>query len=317
MAREIQELAASLQRALESQQNILAQGQAQSSIRREGVLPADSPRFSPYLDNDLLNNSYAIINTSMALLDSPFDEIEDQQTLQLAQDGFIQASHALEAATRNAAPSEDLAFHRLMAGAASHLGGFAARAFSLVDASIQSGRMTPMEATLADLILRNPRQIEERTRQLKTSASFTDVALLQALQGNPADTDALSADPTQPVGGKIENAVSEVGPIVALLSEHYMSAVSSALFAIAHGQGPLLQAAITDLESGEQAASEINAPGPWWVYRLTRRLIGDLRETSIRKNIPITRPPAASADTKADQRDWKLNRTGESGDLLI
>lgn len=309
MAREIQELVASLRSALESQQNILAQGQAQSSIRRGGVLPADSPRFSRYLDNDLLNNSYAIINTSLGLLDSPLAEIEDPQARrQLVQDGFNQASHALEAATRNAAPSENLAFHRLMAGAASHLGGFAARAFSLVDASIQSGRMTPMEATLADLILRNPMQIEERTRLLKTSASFTDEALLQALQGNPADTNALSADPTQPVGAKIENAVSEVGPIVALLSEHYMSAVSSALFAIAHGQGPLLRAAIRDLENGEQAASDINAPGPWWVYRLTRRLIGDLRETSIRKNIPVTRPPAATADTEADQRDWKQLR---------
>lgn len=309
MAREIQELVASLRSALESQQNMLAQGQAQSSIRRGGVLPADAPRFSRYLDIDLLNNSYAIINTSLGLLDSPLDEIEDQQARrQLAQDGFNQASHALEAATRNAAPSEDLAFHRLMAGAASHLGGFAARAFSLVDASIRSGRMTPMEATLADLILRNPMQIEERTRLLKTSTSFTDEALLQALQGNPADTNALSADPTQPVGAKIENAVSEVGPIVALLSEHYMSAVSSAIFAIAHGQGPLLRAAIRDLENGEQAASDINAPGPWWVYRLTRRLIGDLQENSIRKNIPITRPPAATADIKADQRDWEQLR---------
>ena len=309
MAREIQELVASLRSALESQQNILAQGQAQSSIRRDGVLPADSPRFSRYLDNDLLNNSYAIINTSLGLLDSPLAEIEDQQARrQLVQDGFNQASHALEAATRNAAPAEDLAFHRLMAGAASHLGGFAARAFSLVDASIQSGRMTPMEATLADLILRKPVQIEERTRLLKTSASFTDEALLQALQGSPADTDALSADPTQPVGAKIENAVSEVGPIVALLSEHYMSAVSSALFAIAHGQGQLLRAAIADLESGEQAASDINAPGPWWVYRLTRRLIGDLQKNSIRKNIPVTRPPAATADTEADQRGWEQLR---------
>lgn len=103
-------------------------------------------------------------------------------------------------------------------------------------------------------------QIEERTRLLKTSPSLTDEALLQALQGSLADTDALSADPTQPVGAKIENAVSEVGLIVALLSEHYMSAVSSALFAIAHGQGPLLRAAIPDLENGEQAARDINAP---------------------------------------------------------
>lgn len=320
MLRETEELVTSLQAALASQENMLAQGQAQASIRRDGALPADSPRFEPFLDNDLLNYSYALISTSIDLLDAPSTEIEEPtrtEQLGLARRGFIQASYALEAATRNAAPSADLSFHRLMAGAASHLGDFAARAYSLVDASIQSGRMTPMEATLADLILRKPRQIEERTRLLKTSPSFSDDALLQALRGNPADIVTLTADPTQPAGAEIENAVSEVGPIVALLSEHYMSAVSSALFAIAYGQEPLLQAAIADLASGEQAASDINAPGPWWIYRLTRRLIGDLRETSIRKNIPISRPPAATADTEADQRDWKQLRKTFVASLFV
>lgn len=52
------------------------------------------------------------------------------ERLQIAREGFVQASYALEAATRNAAPSENLVFHRLITGAASHLGGYAARAFS-------------------------------------------------------------------------------------------------------------------------------------------------------------------------------------------
>ena len=81
----------------------------------------------------------------------------------LAREGFIQSSYALEAATRNAAPAEDLAFHGLIAGAASHLGGYAARAFSLMQASRRSGRLTPMEQTLADLAMRDLSSIEEQT----------------------------------------------------------------------------------------------------------------------------------------------------------
>ena len=98
-----------------------------------------------------------------------------------------------------------------------------------------------------------------------------------------------------------------VGPIVLLLSEHYLSAVSSALFAIAYNQPGLLQAALADLGTGEQASQEISVPGPWWVYRLTRRLLGDLGQTSIRANIPISSPPAATATDEmpeARERNW-------------
>jgi superfamily II DNA/RNA helicase len=306
MTRDAEELVASLRAAPEYRQRLLALGQAQSMIRRSGVLPQDAPNFDSYLDNDLLNYSYALIVTSLDLLDSAADEVgRDTQTerLQLAREGFVQASYALEAATRNAAPSEDLVFHRLIAGAASHLGGYAARAFSLVQASIQSGRMTPMEVTLADLISRNLDRIEERTRQLRSSPGFTDDAVLQAFQDSSGDDRV--ADRQAEFGLELENALSTVGPVVSLLSEHYMSAVSTALFAIAYNQQPLLRAAIANLRTGEQASNEINAPGPWWVYRLTRRLIGDLGQTSIRANIPRARPPAATASA-ADmvERHW-------------
>jgi hypothetical protein len=98
------------------------------------VLPKGAPQFSTYLDDDPLNYSYALISTSLQLLDRTDDEAADvdsdeQATRRdLAQTGFMQASYALEAATRNTAPIEGVAFHRLIAGAASHLAGFAARA---------------------------------------------------------------------------------------------------------------------------------------------------------------------------------------------
>lgn len=303
MTRDPGNLAASLQDATAPQfrGRLLARGQAQSMIRRDGVLPDGSPQFGAYLDDDLLNYSYALMSTSLQLLDATdvvgaemgLDATTEQ--VQLARTGFIQASYAIEAATRNAARVEGIAFHRLIAGAASHLGGYAARAFSLMQASIQSGRLTPMEATLADLILRDLNGIEERAARIRSSTDLTDDALLAALVS--PDIDADSKEPES--GSEDELADGEasgsVGPIVLLLSEHYVSAVSSALFAIAYNQTGLMQAALSDLAAGEQAALEISVPGPWWVYRLTRRLLGDLELSSIRANIPIDRPPAAAA----------------------
>ena len=253
-------------------------------IRRSGILPQDAPQFSPFLDADLLNYGYAMLSNSLDLLEAAEGDDDMSAQVTLAREGFIQGSYALEAATRNAAPAEDLAFHVLIAGAASHLGGYAARAYSLMQASRQSGRLTPMEQTLADLAMRDLNSIEQRTRSLRFSSQVSDEVLLAALI---AEDDG--ADESSPPG--------EVGPVVLLLSENYLTAVSAALFAIEIGSRDLLVGALEELRLGEQASLDVSAPGPWWVYRLSRRLLGDLFDTSIETNLPSDPPGAGdSAD---------------------
>ncbi|SOJ52509.1 putative helicase HelY [Mycobacterium simulans] len=311
MTRDAAELLSSIRASTAAafRDRLLARGQAQSFIRRDGVLPDGAPQFSTYLDNDLLNYSYALISTSLQLLESS-DAVDDDSSSEdqatrrdVAQSGFMQASYALEAATRNADPLEDIAFHRLIAGAASHLAGFAARAYSLMQTSLASGRLTPMEATLADIVLRDLDQIERRTRDLRSSPQASDEALVGALEGRRAATEN-------------EDLLDVLGPIGMLLTEHYHAAISTALFAIAHSQQDLLSSALADLDTGEEAALQAGTPGPWWVYRLTRRLLGDLGETSISSNLPVSRPPAgtaaneASDEADAGRRRWRyLRRT--------
>lgn len=289
MAREAGDLAAALAAATDSgfRGRLLARGQAQSMIRRAGVLPPDAPQFSTYLDADLLNYGYSMLSTSLDLLEAVSGDGNDDSARQitLAQEGFIQSSYALEAATRNAAPGEDLAFHELIAGAASHLGGFAARAYSLMQASLRSGRLTPMEQTLADLALRDLNAIEQRTRSLRSSPQISDEALLAALTAE-IDTED---EPSPP---------DEVGPLVLLLSENYLTAVSAAMFAIEIGSRALLEAALEEIQVGEQAALDVSVPGPWWVYRLTRRLLGDLFNTSLQTNIPSEPPPGVGGSVR-------------------
>lgn len=282
MVREAQDLAESLIAATDAnfRRRLLARGQAQSMIRRAGVLPQDAPAFSPFLDADLLNYGYSMLTTSIDLLDAANSSLAGRITL--AQQGFIQSSYALEAATRNAAPTADLGFHGLVAGAASHLGGYAARAFSLIQASRQSERSTPMEQTLADLIMRDLSAIEQRTQSLRTSAQVSDEVLLATIIGVDASSDEIAQ-------------TDQVGPVILLLSENYLSAVSAALFAIEIGSQDLLSDALDELRLGEQAASDIGAPGPWWIYRLTRHLLDDLFDTSLEINIP-PEPPSGAED---------------------
>lgn len=288
MSRDARALIAGLNAATDARfrSRILAQGQAQSMIRRDGVLPNGSPEFSPFLDADLLNYGYALLADGIDLLEEleADNDGEAVSQMEVARQAFLQSSYALEAATRNAADAPDNMFHRLIAGAASHLGGYAARAFSLMEGSRESGQLTPVELTLADLIMRNLDTIEERTRLLRSSVNVSDDVLLASLSGDDNDTENDAIDP------------NPLGPVGLLLAENYLSAVSKGLFAIEVGEHELLADALEDLALGERASMDTSAPGPWWVYRLTRRMLGDLFNTSINANVPVDPPDGGGED---------------------
>ncbi|MCQ2002221.1 DEAD/DEAH box helicase [Arthrobacter zhaoxinii] len=283
MARDAQGLGEELSAATDPsfRGRLLARGQAQSMIRRDGALPSGSPEFSAFLDGDLLNYGYALLSDGLDLLEQLDSDENDGTSSQaeVARFAFIQSSYALESATRNSAGTSDKMFHRLIAGAASHLGGYAARAFSLVEGSQESGQLTPMERTLADLIMRDLSAIEERTRLFRSFEGVSDESLLATLSEDDA------------------NEVGAFGPITLLLSEHYLSAVAKGIFAIEVENRELLNTAVQDMILGERASMDASVPGPWWVYRLTRRIVGDLFRTSIGSNIPVDFPDGAASGT--------------------
>ncbi|WP_319449778.1 MULTISPECIES: DEAD/DEAH box helicase [unclassified Mycobacterium] len=340
MPRDAADLAAQLTVVTEAgfRNRLLARGQAQSMIRREGTLPDGAPSFSAYLDRDLLEYGYSLMSTALRILEvytateprsaededstEDWDEDDDSDAtgtpvasdasdeaiddqIAISRNAFLQASYALEAATRNANPdTSEIAFHRLIAGAASHMAGYAARAFSLVEASRSNGRLSPMELTLADLVMRDLGGIEERTLRIRSSPELRDDALTAALsQADKDNEEAGASDPALDPEQDPE-ALDDLGPITLLLSEHYLSSVSAAMFAIAFDLSALLAASIADLRLGEDACNDIAAPGPWWVFRLTRHMIADLNQTSIRANLP-TNPPHDddTDDTSADESD--------------
>lgn len=278
---------------------LLARGQAQSMIRRKGVLPEEAPEFEPLLDYDLLNYGYSMLATGLRVVD-------ELGSSDIARDAFFQTSNALEAATRNAGPSENLHFHRLVAGAASHLGGYTARAYSLVLSSVESGELTGTEKALADLIRRSLESIETQTIELKTSESMTDEAILRGLseQGEASDVEALpgSGLDEEPgddaVGNNEDHEADPQDAVSLLLTENYLSGLSAALFALAYGEEDAFTSAIKDLRLGQEVCGDLAMVGPWWVHRLSVRLLADLAATSIRAHIPVelSRTP--------DEVDW-------------
>lgn len=340
MPRDVADLAKQLTRATEDgfRDRLRARGQAQSMIRREGILPEGSPSFSAYLDQDLLDYGYSMMSTALRILEAysshpePADldgfegrrvtetfnddeSINDQ--LASSRNAFLQASYALEAATRNADPdTPELEFHRLIAGAASHMAGYAARAFSLVEASRISGRLSPMELTLADLLMRDLSSIEERALRVRLAPESSDESLTAALtlddEHEEVDSDDnedylgeqeySSGAPTDP------ESLSNLGPITILLSEHYLSSVSAALFAIAFGRSELMTTALADLRLGEDACNDISAPGPWWVFRLYRHIVSDLDATSILRNIPSD-PPGSGTSGASIEASMNMETT--------
>ncbi|MFI2838314.1 hypothetical protein [Mycolicibacterium sp. PDY-3] len=72
MPRDAADLAAQLTVATEAgfRNSLLARGQAQSMIRREGTLPDGAPSFSSYLDRDLLEYGYSLMSTAMRILEA-------------------------------------------------------------------------------------------------------------------------------------------------------------------------------------------------------------------------------------------------------
>lgn len=295
---------------------LLARGQAQSMIRRDGELPDDSQPFSSYLDQDLLNYGYSLMSTALRILESDGSEEEMHGPKVISRNGFLQASYALEAATRNADPyTPEIAFHRLIAGAASHMAGYAARAFSLMEASRTSGRLSPMELTLADLVMRDLGGIDDRAMRLKGAPEVADEALTAALlRYGGAEDEEPAADSESTREGQSADSfeLNDLGPITLLLSEHFLSSVSTAMFAIAFGREALLAAATADLQLGENASNDIAAPGPWWVFRLTRHIVADLHESSIRQNLPNALSGGDGSDVTDAQSASALHRPGRA-----
>jgi hypothetical protein len=238
-------------------------------IWHDGVLPQDSPQFSPELSYDLLSYGYSLLAQTLRF-------VELGGELELSRTAFEVAAEALEAVTAQGVRDEERDFHRLVGAAAYHLGRFSARAYSLLQGGPGEPNLTTMESCLAKLMLRDLNGLGHDISAWFGSGEGTEDALIRKLRvvENLRDTDEGA--------GALDDAM------MIALEGNYMAALAIATLGLERGEEALIAQAHERLHSGVEVAGELNKVTAWWCQRLAMHLIDGLWDTSFHKVLPKT-----------------------------
>lgn len=269
---------------------LLARGQARSMIWRDGVLPADSPEFSPFLSYDLQSYGFSLLGLGLRFLDLGGEAV-------LARNAFEQAATALESVISHGDPNDRTRdFHYVMAAAAYHLGRFSARAYSLLIRVRDDNNFSPIEVALCHLMLRNLDELDRLTVTERLGHAGRDAALAAYFQ---AEWEHLAND--QPAMDGDGNSFILDGLDLAL-TDNFYAGISIFLLALERGDEALVTQAVATMNVGLRACADLNLIPQWWNHRIGVRLLGDLWSSSFHQNLPQI---PENADTEA----WRQLRS--------
>lgn len=285
MAATLEELRANIQAAVEPgyRQKLLARGQARGMIWRGGQLPIDAPNFRSDLSDDLLSFGYSLLLHGLRYIDLGGEFAH-------AQLAFEVAAESIEAVVARGAVDETRDFHRLIAGAAYHLGRYSARAYSLLYEGLGESNLSVVELCLAKLILRDLEGVNNAIGTWFASGTGSDQKVIAALEKTDEVGDT-EDDIASPGGGLVE-AMSLA------LEGNFLSAMSLTLLALERGDQGLVEAARARLKGGLEVAGELNIVTQWWVHRLAVHVVDGLWDSSFHVLLPNQGPP------ESDIGDW-------------
>lgn len=279
MATTLEELQASIEAAITPgyRQKLLARGQARAMIWRAGLLPMDAPNFSPELSGELLSFGYSLLLHGLRYLDLGGD-------FSLAKVAFEVAAESIEAVVARGEVDENRDFHRLIAGAAYHLGRYSARAYSLLFEGVDQSNLSVVERSLAQLMLRDLEGVNAAVSSWFDSGVGSDGNLI-------ATFDALAEEDGPEEGGAIE-------AMTLALEGNFLSAMSQTLLALERGEQSLILQAQARLREGLSVAGELNLVTQWWTHRLAVHIVDGLWSSSFHVLLPSQGP------TGIDVGDW-------------
>lgn len=260
-------------------QRLLARGEARSMIWRDGALPEDAPAFSPLLSYDLLSYGYSLLGMGLRLL-----EANGSQTL--ARRAFESAATAIESVITRGPHSRDRGFHRVIAAAGYHLGQFSARAYSLLQAALDSGEITTSERCLVHIMRRDLDTLTTLVSNHCPDNATADANLVETLRGL-----------FEPISGENHSNTDVIDIVDLALTDAFVSAISMALLAFERGEETLLDEAISTLQVGLKAAGDLNLVPQWWCHRIAIHLLRGLWEDSFHRILP-------GGPTRSDGDDW-------------
>ena len=251
---------------------LLDRGTAWSLIRQEGELPADAPQLGAAIETDLAEYGFSVLRAALALR-------ERSNSTEGSRRGFERAARAFESLVQNGSPEDfERGFHRVIAGAAYHLAGYSAIAYSLLSQHSDDGNNNAAERSLIFLILRDLNALRELTRTWLLDEAHSDeaiTALLENDKSTPEDAFAI------------------------ILNSTVCRALAYFDFALQTGEARLVQSAKDLLSRGLQLASDAGAVSLWWIVRLSLSFIDDLWQHSLHQKLPLNSPQGGEAKYEA------------------
>lgn len=255
---------------------LLARGQARAMIWRDGVLPPDAPEFSPQLSYDLHSYGYSMLGLGLRLRELN----GDAEHARLA---FEQGGTALEAVmAKGERGDSDRDFHFVMSAAAYHLARLSARAYSLLTIVRNEANFSPIERTLALLMLRDFTALQDTVLGFRLSGAAADSQLVATLRERLAQTEADSNDEESEA-----RSVGVIDQVDLALTDNFFAALSEFVLALERGDKTLVESALKRLRLGLQICAEINLVPQWWAHNIAIHLLGEMWESTFHEKLPL------------------------------
>jgi len=262
MPQNVDEIAAALQDLVQPgfRDKLIARGLARGLIWQNGVLPPESPPFSFDLTTDLLDHGFRVLTLALKLR-----ELGGEQAV--VDVGLLTAAEAIESAVRRGKDSDiERGFHLTIAAAAFHIGGYAARSFSLFETDLSSLNLASHEKSLVLLMRRDFPALRNLNGGWLQAVENSDAGIVGRL--------------------KLEEDFS-VDDVVALaLTRLFHKACAYFEAALLSGQETFIAFARTLIDQGVVEAGEANHVPLWWSFTIARHLFDDLWGNSLHQRLP-------------------------------
>lgn len=253
---------------------LLYRGAAWSLMREEGVLPPNAPPLGVTIETDLAEHAFALLRGAMALR-------AQAGPSELTSKAFERAANAFEALVRNGDPeAADRGFRRMLAAATYHLAGFSAVAYSLFNETAEDLNVSPGEAAIRHLILRDLGEMRAFVRDWLNDAAHGDEQIAEVLRGEEPDIDEV---------------------LSTILNTTICRALAHFDFALETGEPEPIEDARALLRTAVSLADNAENVPLWWISNLCLHLIDDLWQHSLHQNLP-TEPPDGTEERYPDLR---------------
>jgi hypothetical protein len=248
---------------------LLARGMARAMIWRDGIVPEGAQEFASSLTSDLLDFGYGVLALALELRDANRNREANKRFN--TDEAFRVAAEAIESAVRRGDPRNgEQGRHLVVSAAAFHLGGFAARSYSMLPLPVLAKNLASPERALGYLLRRDLPLLRDQIIQWHADPAHSD--------------DAIAA--------RLLNEEDDFGPedaAVLALTTSYYRGLGLADTALLFGNNGLFNTALRAIEGVIASAAEVGNIPTWWVATLTAHLLRDLWDQSLFVRLPC--PP--------------------------